>query len=234
MKLAYGTHYIADDRDLITYALIDPAGGVGPAQATRRSDKWGFAIVSVSTDAHFFVRDMYERFLTEAMFMEELWTLDARWHPYRIGIEKSPHLMAYVRLSMAKKGRSLNLVNLEPKGRKKERRIQALSALLPMMYFSDKIAGSVQQTLRRWYPEQEHGDDAIDALAYIPDVCHPPTAQMLDEQRQVRLYAEEQEALERLPASQRPEWAAWQKYERAARTEPTIASEFQDMYDYDY
>lgn len=220
MKLLYG-HYTVDDADLVTYAMIDPAGGVGPAQATRDNDKWGFAIVSVSADAQFFVRDMYEKYLTDAMFVEELWLIDARWHPYRIGIEKSPHLMAYVRLAFARKGRALNIVSLEPKARNKGRRIQALSALLPSMHFSDKIAGSVQHTLRRWHSEQQHGDDAIDALAYLPDLCRPPTANMLTEQRQARRDSEDRASLERLPPSQRPEWEAWLSYEKK-KGEPTI------------
>ena len=233
MKLLYGDRFIVDLTDTVTYITVDPSGGTSPAEATRRTDKWGFSVVAVTSDAKWFVLDMFAQHLNEAMFMDLLWTLDAKWHPYRIGIEKAPHLDAYMRLEFARKNKTLNLVKLEPKGRKKERRIQALSSQLPNIYFSSKIAGEIQHLFRRWYTEQEHGDDMLDALAYQIDIAVPPTAQMLNEQREYRLKASEREALERLPASQRPEWEAWLKYERDSKHGQSVSDEFMDMYDYE-
>ena len=232
MKLYFGEHHLVDTLDTLTYVCIDPAGGTAPKDATTRTDKWGFAVVAVTADAKYFVLDMYAKHLTEAMFMDELWTLEARFHPYRIGIEKTQHLDAYIRLEFARKNRSLPIVKLEPKGRRKERRIMALSALLPNMYFNDKIAGTIQHLMRRWYTDQEHGDDALDALAYILDIASLPTVSMLAEQRALTEAAETKQALLRLPPSQRPEWEAWLKYEKELKHGKPLSEEIMEEYDY--
>lgn len=233
MKYVYGNRLTVDSYNTLVYVTIDPAGGTAPAQATKRTDKWGFAVAAVTTDSQWFILDMFAEHLTEAMFMEKLWELEARCHPYRFGIEKTQHLAAYIRLEFARKNRSLNIVDLAPKGRKKERRIQALSSMLPNMHFNSKIAGYAQHLLQRWYTEQEHGDDDLDALAYLIDIAVAPTPSMLAEQRALRDAAETRQALERLPASQRPEWAAWLKREKELTHGKSISEEFLDMYDYE-
>lgn len=232
MKMLYGDRFLADLNDCVTYCTVDPAGGTAPKDANHRTNKWGFAVVSVSTDSQYFVLDMWSEYLNEAMFMERLWEIDAKWAPYRIGIEKTQHLDAYIRLEFARKNRSLNLVKLDPKGRRKERRIQALSALLPNMYFNSKIVANIQQRLQRWYTEQEIDDDDLDALAYVIDIAKAPTPQQIKEQRAARAHAEEQDALKSLPPNQRPEWEAWLKYVKASAHGRPVGEQFMDMYDY--
>lgn len=232
MKYFYGDRYTINAYDTLVYITVDPAGGTSPANATRRTDQWGFCVMTVSADSKWFVLDMFAEHMTEELFMLKLWELDARWHPYRIGIEKTQHLNAYIRMDFAKKGRSLNLVELTPKGRRKERRIQALSAKLPDTYFNSTIHGYAQQLMRRWYTEQEHGDDALDAFAYMIDIAVAPTQQMLLEQQTLRAAAEERQALERLPAHQRPEWEAWLKREKEMLHGKPYWKELMDMYDY--
>lgn len=232
MKYLYGDRYTVDSQDSIVYITIDPAGGTAPKDATSRTDKWGFCVNAVTTDSKWFVLDMYAKHLTEAMFMDELWELDARFHPYRIGIEKTQHLEAYIRLEFARKNRSLPIVKLEPKGRRKERRIMALSAMLPNIYFNSKIAAYVQHLMRRWYTEQEHGDDDLDALAYMIDIAKAPTQAMLTEQRALTEAAETKQALLRLPPNQRPEWEAWLKYEKELKHGKPLSEEIMEEYDY--
>lgn len=232
MKYVYNRMTI-DSYDTLVYITIDPAGGTSPAQATKRTDQWGFCVNAVTTDSRWFILDMFAEHLTEAMFMDKLWELEARWHPYRIGIEKTQHLEAYIRLEFARKNRSLNLIDLKPQGRRKERRIQALSAMLSNIYFNSKIAGTIQHMMRRWYTEQEHGDDALDAFAYQIDIAVAPTPAMLAEQRALRDAAETRQALKRLPASQRPEWEAWLKREKELTHGKSISEEMMEMYDYE-
>lgn len=232
MKYLYGDRFTVDSVDAITYITIDPAGGTAPQDATTRTDRWGFAVTAVTTDSKWFVLDMFAQHMNEAMFMEKLWELDALWHPYRIGIEKTQHLEAYIRLEFARKNRSLPIVRLEPKGRRKERRIMALSAMLPNIYFNSKIAPSIQHLMRRWYTEQEHGDDALDALAYQIDIAKAPTPAMLAAHRALREDAETRQALERLPASQRPEWEAWLKREKEMIHGVPAYEAMMEMYDY--
>jgi hypothetical protein len=232
MKLLYGERYTVDTADTITYLTVDPAGGTAPQDAGPRTDKWGFAVVSVTTDSKWFVRDLFAQHMNEEMFMAKLWELDALWHPYRIGIEKTQHLMAYVRMDFSRRNRSLPIIDLQSKGRRKERRIMALSAMLPNMYFSSKIAAGVQHHMRRWYTEQEHGDDDLDALAYMIDIAKAPTLSMIAENRRMQEEADTQEALARLPANQRPEWEAWLKYEHRLRHGNSLSDEMQEMYDY--
>ena len=231
MKYLYD-RYTVDAADTITYVTIDPAGGTAPQDAGPRTDRWGFAVMAVTTDSKWFVLDLFAQHLNEAMFMDKLWELEARFHPYRIGIEKTQHLAAYIRMEFARKNRSLPLVDLLPKGRRKERRIMALSAMLSNMYFNSKIVAYAQHLMRRWYTEQEHGDDDLDALAYMIDIAKAPSPDMLSENRKLVEEADNREALARLPVSQRPEWEAWLKYERQLKHGRSPAEEMLEMYDY--
>ncbi len=232
MKLMYGDRYAVDMQDTLVYVTIDPAGGTSPENATPRTDKWGFAVAAVTSDSKYFILDCFAEHMTEATFMDKLWSLDAQYHPYRIGIEKTQHLDAYIRLEFIRKQRFLNLVKLEPKGRKKERRIQALSAILPHMYFSSKIHATIQHDMRRYYTEMEHGDDHLDALAYMLDIAVAPTANMLSEQREIRHAADNREALSHIPEYQRAEWQQWVKMEKQLKHGRTVSEEFMSQYDY--
>jgi hypothetical protein len=232
MKYLYNDRYSIDSSETVTYITIDPAGGTTPANAGPRTDKWGFCVNAVSMDNKWFILDMFAEHLDEAMFMTKLWELDALWHPYRIGIEKTQHLEAYVRLEFARKNRSLPIVQLSPKGRRKERRIMALSSMFPNMYFSSRIAGAIQHSMRRWYTEQEHGDDELDALAYQIDIAVAPTEAILIENKALQEQEDTRQALLRLPPNQRAEWEVWIKKEKELTHGVPINEEFMRMYDY--
>lgn len=232
MKYLYDERYAVDSSETIIYITIDPAGGTAPQNAGPRTDKWGFCVNAVSMDSQWFIQDMYAKHLDEAMFMDELWTLDTLWHPYRIGIEKTQHLEAYIRLEFARKNKALPIVRLEPKGRRKERRIMALSAMLPNIHFNSKIAANIQQLMRRWYTEQEHGDDDLDALAYQIDIAVAPTQEIIADNKKMIEQADIKQALERLPMNQRIEWEALIKKEKELTHGIPINEEFMRMYDY--
>ena len=232
MKYLYDERYSVDSSETITYITVDPAGGTSPENAGPRTDKWGFCVNSVSMDNKWFIQDMYAKHLDEAMFMQELWTLDTLWHPYRIGIEKTQHLKAYIGLEFARKGKTLPIVDLVPKGRRKERRIMGLASMLSNIYFNSKIAGSIQHEMQRWYTDQEHGDDALDALAYQIDIATAPTQEMIAENKRMIEESDTKQALERLPMNQRIEWEGWIKKEKELKYGVPVNEEFMRMYDY--
>lgn len=232
MKLLYGDRYSVDMDDTVTYITVDPAGGTAPKDAGPRSDKWGFTVNAVSTDEKWFIMDMFAEHLTEAMFVEKLFELDALWHPYRIGVEKTQHLEAYMRLAFARKNQSLPVVELRPRGRRKASRITALSAMLPNIYFNSKIAATMQHMMRRWYTDQEHGDDALDSLAYQIDIARAPTPGMLIENRKLKEAAVNTALLSRLPPDQQGEWKAWLEYEKRLKHGNSLSEELMDMYNY--
>ena len=233
MKMLYKERLIQDLNDTVTYVTIDPASSASPAVATPRTDKWGFCVNSINAAGEWFIQDLFAEHLTDEMFLEKLWQLDALYKPYLIGVEVAPHLETLVRLEFLKKKRSLNLTWLRPKGRKKELRIQALNGIVKNCYFNTKVLGYVQNLMRRWYTEMEHGDDALDAFAYQIDICSPPTETILNSQREYREQQETKQILEGLPPSQRPEWEAWLKYLDRAKNGTTTAEQFMEMYDYD-
>lgn len=228
MRMFYGNNQVRSLDECIVYVTIDPGGGCAPAQATARTDKWGWAVVAVDQQNQWFLLELWEEHLSDDMFIDRLWSVYEKWRPYLIGVEKMPHLDTVIRQSMLNRNRTLPLVELKPGGRAKELRIRGLHPLLENIHVSDRIASAVQHKMQTWYTEMEHGDDALDAFAYVIDIARPPTSQQLIAYRRSMEEHETQLRLQSLPETDRKEWEYWEK--RKHRQEASVTEMWEDMY----
>ena len=169
--------------DCILYLTVDPGGGASKEQKERQPkvivDECGFCLNAVDVANHWFILRMWQEHLSDEQLVEMLFSLYGVWSPYMIGVEKMPHLDAYLRLAFRMRGKSLPVTELLPKKRPKSDRIRASKPMLNDAYFNEKDALSLQQHFRDWYTEQEHGDNDFDAWAYQLDIARPPTIQQL-------------------------------------------------------
>lgn len=186
------------------FITIDPGGGASEQTATKRTDKVGWCVNAVDVQGRWHILDMGARHLDDPALMDFLFFLYDKWRPYAIGIEKMPHLEPYMRLAYKVRGRALVTHPLTPKKRDKSERIRALNAFWSTMYFADTL--DLEEHVRGWYTDKEHGDDDLDALAYMIDIVHAPAKEELQKQREKHRELEEQSQLEQLPPRERREW----------------------------
>jgi len=227
--------------DCITYITIDPGGGAGLGDAKANIDKVGVCVNAVDNSGRWCILDLFQQYYTDEQFVDLLFSLYDKWHPYSIAIEKMPHLDPYIRLAFQTRGRSIPLSELKPNRRPKSDRIRALGPLWKSIDFVNTL--NVAQHISTWYTDQEHGVDDIDALAYQIDVARPPTKEMLADQRVRWEQHDEKRLVAALPQLEREEHEYWLKQKKKSFTsdqefdnelEAFYAGESEDYYDVEY
>lgn len=198
--------------DCYVYITIDPSGGASEQTATARTDKCGWAVAAVDVKDNRFILEIGEKHLTDEQFVEHIYTLHDTYLPRLIGIEKTPHLDAHLRRAADDKKKYIPITLLKPRARKKSIRIRASSAALGRTYFLDTAAPQYERMFRNWYDEMEHGDDGLDAFAYLDDIMVPPTPGQLDVHRAEIIKALDMLHLTSLPRHVQEEWKFLKKY----------------------
>lgn len=101
----------------------------------------------------------------------------------------------------------LPITELRPNRRKKSERIRSSGTTLGRTYFLGADVPRLQTMFRAYYDEMEHGDDALDAFAYLDDIVFPPTPEALQAhiKEVVKIMADVY--VELLPKHVQEEWA---------------------------
>lgn len=212
---------------------VDPSGGVGEAQLKpgMKADRVGWSINAVCTInklPRWNILELDQQYMSDPEFIDFLFLKNAQWSPYIIGIEKMPHLDTIVQKAVVERGTSLPIYELKSLNRKKPARIRALLPLLPMIYFAEHL--DVEQRLRNWNIDMEHGDDAIDALAYQIDIAGAPGADEIKKRVAINEHREEQKRLAELPQYEAMEWRKWLKIrDRANEQVDEFDIEFREL-----
>lgn len=171
--------------DCFIYITVDPSGGGDPDKATARTDMAGWCVAAVTVSNDWLILELKKEHMSDAMFVDKLFELNSKYLPRTIGIEKTPHLKAYLDLQCRIRKQGLPLMELIHKGRPKQVRIRAVRPFLPTTYFPLVESGHIQKTFHNWYTDMEHGDDDLDAFAYLPDIAIAPTETQLRYHREV-------------------------------------------------
>lgn len=200
---------------LTTFTTIDPAIG-----QTDRSDRTAIVTVSFDVDGNWYIRECkVGRWLPDRI-IDELFDTWLRLHPHRVGLEDVALQFALglqLRKIMLERGHYISVVPLKPPTNKtKEMRIYGLSPYFVQrkIHFpaDERIATNqdkellinsltggmyvlAEQAVR--YPLVGDDDDAIDALAYIPQLAFPPARPKVDTKPGARTFAEIRERLMR-------------------------------------
>lgn len=198
--------------DCFVYIAVDPSGGASEQTATSRTDKCGWAVVAVDVKDNRFVMEIGERHLTDEQFIEHVYQLHDTYLPRMIGIEQTPHLDAHFRRAIVDKKKILPITPLKPRRRKKADRIRSCGAALGRTYFQSGSAAKIQKMFRDWYDEMEHGDDGIDAFAYIEDILVAPTPKQIELHRKEIIKALDMVYITTLPKHVQEEWKFIKRY----------------------
>lgn len=193
--------------DTLIFATVDPSGGASEQEATARTDKCGWCVAAVDVNDNRFILEMDSKHLTDEQFVEHIYAINQQWLPKLIGIEKTPHLLTHFRHIEQRKKLVLPLYELKPNRRKKSDRIRSSGTTFGRTYFIDMDKDRIEQLFRGWYDEMEHGDDALDAFAYLDDIVFPPTPEALQAhiKEVVKIMADVY--VELLPKHVQEEWA---------------------------
>lgn len=221
-------HEIKLDECLV-YITVDPSGGANEQQGRQNNklDKAGVCVNAVDLSGHWNICDLYKKYLDDDQFLDELFSLDTKWKPYLIGIEKMPHLDSLIRREMKARGHTLKLCELKPSRRKKSDRIRGLLPLLGDMTLASHLMGKDRE-LSGWHTEVEHGDDDWDALAYQIDIARKPDRGTINQTRIENRKADTKERLSQMSMSERSEWEHWLEIEQKSLTHNQDSKDFED------
>lgn len=190
------------------YCCIDSSGGADVETATALTDKVGWCVCAVDVRGHWLILELDAAYLSDEQFIQKLYELEDKYAP-RFAIEAMPHLESVMRALFTRQGRHIRYVPLKHGRRNKNDRIVRLRPMLRYVHFLEEIRASAQYLLRHWYVGQVHGDDALDAFAYMLDIARAPGVEdIADRKRQVEKNLQVA-ALARLPQQDREECQRW-------------------------
>lgn len=158
-------------RSLNIFTVSDPA-----ISQDRRGCRAVIATLGMDHEARVFLLDLFARkACAPSDYIDEFYRQVGLWRPMRAGIEKVGFQELYIwniQQESLKRGVFIPWVELEPKGRSKEKRIEKLEPIVrPKKFFYQ--AGHqdvVHEFLRYPYGKTR---DLIDTLAYLLDVAFP-------------------------------------------------------------
>lgn len=197
------------------YVTVDPSGGTGRDQAHAKTDKVGWAVNAVSSDGQWHFLEIGEEYLTDPQFIDKLFLLYHWYRPEVIGIEKMLHLETALRQAFQLRHETLPIGELRPRGRQKSARIRGLRPLCGSIYLREGRTDARYFT--NYYTAIDHGDDAIDAVAYQVDIARAPSPWQIQSRREARLREWENAQLNALPPTEKQEWSYWIKKDQEAR-----------------
>lgn len=157
-----------------TYITLDSSLG------KKDGDYTGVVINHVTSDNKWNI-EAFRMKLDSAELIKFLFTLDTKYNPDTIGIEKTVFVDAiepFLRDEQIRRNRFLNIVELSHQQTKKETRIEGL---LPrysarQIYHIEGLCNDLEEEQAR-YPHVAH-DDVLDALAYQIQIAEAPDGEL--------------------------------------------------------
>lgn len=174
--------------DMNRYTLIDPA-----ISLEEQADYSALVTVGVDEWSNIYILDIVRERMKPDALIEEIFRTFERWHPTAIGIEEvgfQKTIRYTLKKEMDVRKRYLNIIELKPDGRNKEKRIQGLQP----QYANGKVLHNrelvyniyLEDELLR-FPRGKH-DDIIDCVSYALDLVHPPIKRVSSNRRHKYLY----------------------------------------------
>ena len=174
--------------DLNRYTLIDPA-----ISLEEQADYSALVTVGVDQWSNIYILDIVRDRLKPDQLIEEIFRNYERWHPISIGIEEvgfQKTIRYTLKKEMETRKRFLNMVELKPDGRNKEKRIQGLQpqyANGKVLHNRDLVYNIYLEDELLRFPRGKH-DDIIDCVAYALDLIHPPVKRISSNRKHKYLY----------------------------------------------
>lgn len=171
---AWFNYFEEPPENCLYFSACDPAGGLG-----KRNDSTAIVTCAVDEASNIYVVDVMNSKLLPHEIINKIFETYERWHPVVIGIETRMYgtlLKGEVENQRSRRNQYPVIKELSDGNVRKHLRIETLQPRFQAgKIFIKQSQYELIQQLKR-FPSRRSHDDIIDALAYILDIMHVPTA----------------------------------------------------------